>query len=98
MYECERLQQRITRLASGISIIRVGASSEVELIEKKQLASFKIKCLVLKYPPEMCKLVKDMDFQQELDFIVTNESVAPGIAPLINIIPASTSILITSRF
>jgi len=35
MYECERLQQRITRLASGISIIRVGASSEVELIEKK---------------------------------------------------------------
>lgn len=35
MYECERLQQRITRLASGISIIRVGASSEVEMIEKK---------------------------------------------------------------
>jgi chaperonin GroEL len=35
MYECERLQQRITRLASGISIIRVGASSEVELVEKK---------------------------------------------------------------
>lgn len=35
LYECERLQQRITRLASGISIIRVGASSEVELTEKK---------------------------------------------------------------
>lgn len=35
IHECERLQQRITRLASGISIIRVGASSEVEMIEKK---------------------------------------------------------------
>jgi len=35
IYECERLQERITRLASGISIIRVGASSEVEMVEKK---------------------------------------------------------------
>jgi len=35
IYECERLQERITRLASGIAIIRVGASTEIELIEKK---------------------------------------------------------------
>lgn len=35
IYECERLQERITRLASGIAIIRVGASTEVEMIEKK---------------------------------------------------------------
>ena len=35
MYECERLQERITRLASGIGIIRVGAATEVEMIEKK---------------------------------------------------------------
>lgn len=35
VYECERLQERITRLASGIAIIRVGASTEVEMIEKK---------------------------------------------------------------
>lgn len=35
MYECERLQERITRLASGIAIIRVGAATEIELIEKK---------------------------------------------------------------
>jgi len=33
--ECERIQERITRLASGIAIIRVGASTEVEMIEKK---------------------------------------------------------------
>jgi chaperonin GroEL len=35
IYECERLQERITRLASGIAIIRVGAPTEVEVIEKK---------------------------------------------------------------
>ena len=33
--DCERLQERITRLASGIAVIRVGAATEVEMIEKK---------------------------------------------------------------
>ena len=33
--EAGRLQDRITRLSSGVAIIRVGASSEVEMIEKK---------------------------------------------------------------
>ena len=32
---CERIQERITRLASGVAIIRVGAATEVEMIEKK---------------------------------------------------------------
>jgi chaperonin GroEL len=35
LHECERIQERITRLASGIAIIRVGASTEIEMIEKK---------------------------------------------------------------
>ena len=35
IHECERLQERITRLASGVAIIRVGAASEVEMTEKK---------------------------------------------------------------
>ena len=35
MHEAGRLQDRITRLSSGVAIIRVGASSEVEMIEKK---------------------------------------------------------------
>ena len=35
LQECERLQERITRLASGVAVIRVGASTEVEMIEKK---------------------------------------------------------------
>ena len=33
--ECERIQERITRLASGIAIIRVGGSTEVDMIERK---------------------------------------------------------------
>jgi chaperonin GroEL len=33
--ECERIQERITRLASGIAIIHVGAATEIEMIEKK---------------------------------------------------------------
>jgi len=35
MHECERIQERITRLASGVAIIRVGAATEIEMIEKK---------------------------------------------------------------
>ena len=35
LHACERLQERITRLASGVAIIRVGAATEVEMIEKK---------------------------------------------------------------
>ena len=33
--ECGRLQERITRLASGVAIIKVGAHTEIEMIEKR---------------------------------------------------------------
>jgi len=33
--ECERIQERITRLISGVAIIKVGAATEVEMLEKK---------------------------------------------------------------
>jgi len=35
LYECERIQERISRLASGVAIIHVGAPTEIEMIEKK---------------------------------------------------------------
>jgi len=35
LYECARIQERITRLASGVAVIHVGAPTEVEMIEKK---------------------------------------------------------------
>jgi superfamily II DNA or RNA helicase len=47
--------------------------STKELIDKKTLASFKIKSLVLTYPESECKLVKDMNYQDEMDYIVTHQ-------------------------
>ena len=35
LQECERIQERITKLASGVAIIRVGGLTEVEMIERK---------------------------------------------------------------
>ena len=33
--ECERLQERVTRLASGVAVIRVGGVTEIEMTERK---------------------------------------------------------------
>jgi chaperonin GroEL len=33
--ECKRIQQRINRLASGVAILKVGGSTEIEMIERK---------------------------------------------------------------
>jgi chaperonin GroEL len=35
MDECERLQGRVVRLSSGVAVIRVGGSTEVEMTERK---------------------------------------------------------------
>lgn len=35
LQECERIQERIVRLASGVAVIRVGGATEVEMTEKK---------------------------------------------------------------
>jgi chaperonin GroEL len=35
LHDCEKIQERITRLASGIAVIRVGAPTEIEMVEKK---------------------------------------------------------------
>ena len=47
--------------------------STKELIDKKTLAAFDIKALVLTYSEEECKLVKNMNYQDEMDFIVTHQ-------------------------
>ena len=35
MQECSTIQARITRLASGVAVIRVGGATEIEMIERK---------------------------------------------------------------
>ena len=48
------------------------ATSTADLIEKGQLASFKIKCLILKHPESVCKMARSWDYNQELEYIVMN--------------------------
>ena len=43
-----------------------------ELIDKKQLASFEIKAITLKYPEEQCKQIVRKKYQEEVDFLVGN--------------------------
>lgn len=35
LLECDKVQERITKLASGVAVVKVGAATEVEMIEKK---------------------------------------------------------------
>jgi len=35
LQECDKMQERITKLACGVAVINVGAPTEVEMIEKK---------------------------------------------------------------
>ena len=44
-----------------------------KLIDSKTLASFKIKALVLTYSDEECKVVKGMNYQDEMDYIVKHK-------------------------
>lgn len=48
-------------------------TSTKTLIENKQLAELKIKCLILQYEDEVKKACKGLDYQSEMDFLVTNE-------------------------
>ena len=50
------------------------ATSTSELIEKKQLADFRIKCLILKHPDEVCKTARGWDYDAEMDYIVRNNA------------------------
>ena len=35
MQECARIQQRVNRLASGVAILKVGGSTEIEMVERR---------------------------------------------------------------
>ncbi len=45
-----------------------------ELIDKKQLSPFNIKCLVLKHSPEVCDKHKDDSYQEEIEYLITSEN------------------------
>lgn len=48
-------------------------TSSKELMDKGTLAKLKISCLILKYPDEVCKENKGLTYQNEIDFIISND-------------------------
>ena len=64
-----------------------------ELIDKKTLANFSIKALVLTYPESESKLVKDMNYQDEVDYIVRHTERNKFIIGLTRAIKGNTLIL-----
>lgn len=69
------------------------ATSTAELMHKKQLAAFKIKCLVLKYNDDICKQSKGWDYKTEMDYIVGNASRNNFIKNLVLSLQGNTLIL-----
>jgi superfamily II DNA or RNA helicase len=57
------------------------------------LASFKIKCLILKYPESICKESKQWDYQTEMDYIVGNEKRNEFIKNLVLSLNGNTLVL-----
>ena len=44
-----------------------------ELIDKKQLADFEIKCLILKHNDDTAKFLKDKEYNDEIQYLISNE-------------------------
>ena len=48
--------------------------STKELIDKKQLADFTIKCLIIKHPDDVCEKSRDWSYQEEIEYLITSEN------------------------
>lgn len=64
-----------------------------ELIDSNSLASFKIKCLTLKYPKEVCTQANKWDYQDEINFIVSNDARNKFIKNLVLSLSGNTLVL-----
>lgn len=57
-------------------------ASTAKLIENKQLSPLNIKAIVLNYSKETCKLMKKVEYEDEIKFIITNSARNNFIAKL----------------
>lgn len=64
-----------------------------ELIDKKQLSDFEIKCLVLKYPEEISRLLKNAKYIDEMKYLVTSDARNKFIRNLVLSLEGNTLIL-----
>jgi hypothetical protein len=53
-----------------------------ELMDQKHLADFNIKCLLLKHNDSICQAAKNFTYQQEIEYLILNESRNKFIANL----------------
>jgi len=58
----------------GLFGISQKVATTKELMDKKRLADFEIKCLVLKHPEEICEKYKKSTYQQEIEYLILNEA------------------------
>lgn len=56
----------------GLFGTTVKVTSTKDLIEKNLLSNISIDCIVLNYPEEVCKTLKEASYQEELEFLVCN--------------------------
>lgn len=47
--------------------------STKELMDSKNISDFKINCIQLKYPEDLCKAAREFTYQEEIDFLVSNK-------------------------
>ena len=69
------------------------ATSTAELMEKGQLAAFKIKCLILKYDESICKQARDWDYNSEIEYIVKSKPRNEFIKNLVLSLKGNTLVL-----
>jgi superfamily II DNA or RNA helicase len=67
--------------------------SSSELMEQKYAAELQIKCLLLKHTDSLCQAAKDFNYQQEIEYLVLNESRNRFIANLALSLNGNTLIL-----
>ena len=64
-----------------------------ELIESKYLADLKIHCIVLKHPEVICKEMATATYQQEINYIVSNNQRNAFICKMVERLPGNTLVL-----
>ena len=64
-----------------------------ELMTDNVLSDLDIHCIILKYPKEECQIVKDFDYQKELEYLVTNERRNNFIVEMVSALQGNTLVL-----
>ena len=67
--------------------------STAELMKRDQVAQMKVEILHIKYNEEDRKLVKALDYQGEIDFLIKNETRNKFIARLASALPGNTLVI-----